>query len=112
MKRYASHFLLLPGYGYLKQSVVEMEGNRVTRIFLLSEEIENTEWLPGIIILLNKDIGNNVTLCESYFRKPYILSSIPERVEKQLSSLIPYLLFPFDFTTMQPVAETQHRLLR
>ena len=45
MKRYASHFLFLPGHGYLKQYVVEIgEGQCVSRIFPLTEEVENTEW--------------------------------------------------------------------
>ena len=36
MKRYASHFLFLPGHGYLKQYVVEIgEGQCVSRIFPL-----------------------------------------------------------------------------
>lgn len=48
MKRYASHFLFLPGHGYLKQYVVEIgEGQCVSRIFPLTEEVENTEWLPS-----------------------------------------------------------------
>ena len=43
MKRYASHFLFLPGHGYLKQYVVEIgEGQCVSRIFPLTEEVENT----------------------------------------------------------------------
>ena len=27
-------------------------------------------------------------------------------------ALFPYLFYPFDFTSMQPVAGTRHRLLR
>ena len=55
MKRYASHFLFLPGHGYLKQYVVEIgEGQCVSRIFPLTEEVENTEWLPGVIALLTR----------------------------------------------------------
>ena len=55
MKRYASHFLFLPGHGYLKQYVVEIgEGQCVSRIFPLTEEVENTEWLPGVIALLTE----------------------------------------------------------
>ena len=126
MKRYASHFLFLPGYGYLRQFVVEMEGERAVRIFPLSEEVENTEWLPGVILLLNEDIQNDITLYEAYFDTPLILSSVPEslsliseclpsfseKVEKQPVSFIPYQLFPFDFTMMRPVAGTRHRRLR
>ena len=79
MKRYASHFLFLPGHGYLKQYVVEIgEGQCVSRIFPLTEEVENTEWLPGVIALLT----------EAETDYPH-----------------------FDFTTMQPGAGTQRKLL-
>ena len=55
MKRYASHFLFLTGHGYLIQYVVEIgEGQCVSRIFPLTEEVENTEWLPGVIALLTE----------------------------------------------------------
>jgi hypothetical protein len=39
MKRFASHFLFLPAYGYLKQYAVETEEGSVVRIFPLTEEI-------------------------------------------------------------------------
>ena len=55
MKRFASHFLFLPAYGYLKQYAVETEEGSVVRIFPLTEEIENVEWLPGAIVLLTQD---------------------------------------------------------
>ena len=32
--------------------------------------------------------------------------------EKRGEVLFPYLFYPFDFTSMQPVAGTRHRLLR
>lgn len=83
MKRYAAHFLFLPGYGYLKQYAIEVKDGRVARMFFLSEEVENVEWLPGVIML----VGH------------------PD------SSWIPYLLYPFDFTTMRPVSGTRHRQL-
>ena len=84
MKRYASHYLFLPERGYLKQHAIEVEAGRVVRIFPLSEEIEDTEWLPGVIVLHRESDA----------------------------SLTPFLLYPFDFTTMQPVAGTQRRQLR
>ena len=55
MKRFASHFLFLPAYGYLIQYAVETEEGSVVRIFPLTEEIENVEWLPGAIVLLTQD---------------------------------------------------------
>ena len=94
MKRYASHFLFLPGHGYLKQYVVEIgEGQCVSRIFPLTEEVENTEWLPGVIALLTEaetDYPHFDTCCN-------ILTAIPPVIEEELSCLIPWLFFPFDF---------------
>ena len=55
MKRFASHFLFLPAYGYLKQYAIETEEGIVVRLFPLTEEIENVEWLPGAIVLLTQN---------------------------------------------------------
>lgn len=112
MKRYASHYLFLPGYGYLKYFSLDMEDGRVARMYPLSEEVEDTEWLPGIIVLLNGHMRNEAASYEAYFYTALTLSSVPESVEERLSSFIPYLLSPFDFTTMRPVAGTRHRRLR
>ena len=54
MKRFASHFLFLPAYGYLKQYAIETEEGMVVRLFPMTEEIENVEWLPGHNFLLDK----------------------------------------------------------
>ncbi|MBC8594486.1 hypothetical protein H8744_14825 [Oscillospiraceae bacterium N12] len=82
MKRFASHYLYIPEKGYLKQFVIEMEEEFVAKFFPLTEEIESVEWMPGVIEL------------------------IPDR-----GSFRAYLLYPFDFTSMQPVAETQRKQL-
>ena len=55
MKRFASHFLFLPAYGYLKQYAIETEEGIVVRLFPLTEEMENVEWLPGAIVLLTQN---------------------------------------------------------
>ncbi len=109
MKRYASHFLFLPGYGYLKQYAIEMEGDCMKHILPLTEEIESTEWLPGVIALLCHSEQSEET---TTFDTTLILSSVPESIKEKLPSLTPYLFSPFDFTTMQPVAGTQRRQLR
>ena len=85
MKRFASHYLFVPESGFLKQYVVELEEERVVRFFPLTEEIESVEWMPGVIVLSK------------------------EKAEDLFSA---FILYPFDFTTMQPVAETQRRQLR
>lgn len=48
-------FLFLPAYGYLKQYAVETEEGVVVRLFPLTEEMENVEWLPGAIVLLTQE---------------------------------------------------------
>ena len=53
IKRFASHFIFLPGYGYLKQYVVGVEEGRVVSGFALTEEIEGVEWFTGVIVLFN-----------------------------------------------------------
>ena len=40
-----------------------------------------------------------------------ILTAIPPGIEEELPCLIPWLFFPFDFTTMQPGAGTQRKRL-
>ncbi|WP_455585052.1 hypothetical protein [Bacteroides sp.] len=82
MKRYASHYLHVPDIGFLKQYVIELEEEYVVRFFPLTEEIESVEWMPGVIELT-----------------------------PQGEKLCAYLLYPFDFRTMQPVAGTQRRQL-
>lgn len=83
------------------------EGQCVSRIFPLTEEVENTEWLPGVIALLTETETDY-----PHFDKCHnMLTAIPPGIEKELPYLIPWLFFPFDFTTMQPGAGTQRKLL-
>ena len=83
MKRFASHYLYVPDTGFLKQHVIEVKEEYVVNFFPLTEEIESVEWMPGVIEL------------------------VPEKGKFRA-----YLLYPFNFQTMQPVAGTRHRLLR
>lgn len=108
MKRYASHFLFLPEYGYLRRQVVETEEGTIVRIFQLTEEVENTEWLPGVMLLLPAADAD----MPEFGRQRNLLEAMPPEVEEKLSSFTPVVLFPFDFTTMRPVAGTQRRPLR
>ena len=58
MKRFASHYLLIPAVGYMKQQVVEITDEGVVRgVFPLTEEIESVEWMPGVIVLLHISDG-------------------------------------------------------
>lgn len=133
MKRYASHFLFLPQYGYFKQCAVETEAGVVKRIFPLTEELENVEWLPGAIVLLTrnelKDIYEDPTPkntspvftknpSDFYYKSDQFLvkihrdllrnsSPLPEGTVERVAVYLPN----FDIMTMQPVAGTRHRLL-
>lgn len=121
MKRYASHLLLLPEYGYLRKQVVELDKGCAIRIFPLTEEIESVEWLPGVIVLLSEANQNKET--SSYdaifgsmsdMPKPYIgPTEVLEIVHdgKFQAQFYVYLFFPFDFTALKPVDETRRRQL-
>ena len=134
MKRFASHFLFLPAYGYLKQYVVETEEGIVLRLFPLTEEIENVEWLPGAIVLLTqeelKKLDANFnsahtfqelskTSPEFYYNSGDVLVNFPRSFTKTpppsidgSCRLFPVYFSNFDITTMLPVAGTRHKLLR
>ena len=96
MKRYASHFLFLPGHGYLKQYVVEIgEGQCVSRIFPLTEEVENTEWLPGVIALLTEaktDYSLRLMSASTSFPMPF--PSLPITISPFFESGCPYIFSP------------------
>ena len=128
MKRFASHYLLIPAVGYMKQQVVEITDEGVVRgVFPLTEEIESVEWMPGVIVLLSEsqmeEIKNTGMILKNI---PVFQSNLPivSNQSSQYSSellnaskrrgeaLLPYLFYPFDFISMQPVDGTRHRLLR
>ena len=128
MKRFASHYLFMPDVGFIKQQVVEITDEGVVRdTFPLTEEIESVEWMPGVIVLLPADqleeIKNTGMILKNI---PVFQINLPsvsnqssqcfneylQEAEKKGDALFPYLFYPFDFTSMQPVAGTRHRLLR
>jgi len=117
MKRFASHYLLLPGYGLLKQYVVEIEGGCAVRAFSLSEESERVQWMPGVSLLLPKKEGESLhkqpillldTIC-SMLHCNNQLTEIPIDILTDFTSrkLSLYRLYPFDFTAMLPTEWTK-----
>lgn len=128
MKRFASHYLLIPDIGFMKQQVVEINDEGVAQsIFPLTEEIESVEWMPGVIILFSarqmEDIKNTGMILKNI---PVFQSNLPivsnqssqyssellDESKRRGETLLPYLFYPFDFISMQPVDGTRHRLLR
>lgn len=128
MKRFASHYLLIPAVGFMKQQVVEITGEGIVRdVFPLTEEIESVEWMPGVIALLSENQMEEIKNTGMIFKNiPVFSSNLPnvpnqssqcfneylQEAEKKGEALFPYLFYPFDFTSMQPVDGTRHRLLR
>lgn len=122
MKHFASHYLYLPGTGFLKQQVVTVSDEGfVEAIAPLTHEVESVEWIPGVIALfspkqleaLKKNTAgfarNHQDGCEQSSR--HFQTTIKALKEKSIF-LYPCVFYPFDFTSMQPVAGTRHKLLR
>lgn len=128
MKRFASHYLLIPDIGFIKQQVVEINDEGIAQsIFPLTEEIESVEWMPGVIVLFSarqmEEIKNTGMILKNI---PVFQSDLPivssqssqyssellDESKRRGEALFPYLLYPFDFISMQPVDGTRHRLLR
>ena len=111
IKRFASHFIFLPGHGYLKQYVVGVEEGQVVSAFSLTDS-----WHTHRIC--NANPKNKEDISEGYsgiFQKSNeVLQELPEVFCQETfpSGINAYLLYPFDFTTMLPVGGTRHRLLR
>lgn len=128
MKRFASHYLLIPDVGFMKQQVVEINDEGVAQsIFPLTEEIESVEWMPGVIVLFSarqmEEIKNtgmilkNIPVFQSNLpivsnQSSQYLSELLDESKRRGEALLPCLFYPFDFISMQPVDGTRHRLLR
>lgn len=110
MKRFASHYLLIPAVGYMKQQVVEITDEGVVRgVFPLTEEIESVEWMPGVIVLLSEsqveEIKNTGMILKNI---PVFQINLPsvsnqssqcfneylQEAEKKGEALFPYLFYP------------------
>ena len=103
MKRFAAHYLLLPDVGFIRQQVVEITDEGA---LLPENKIKNTEMFSKNISVFqfNLPIVSGQTF--PCFKEALTASA------KRGEVLFPYLFYPFDFTSMQPVAGTRHRLLR
>lgn len=124
MKRYAAQYLFVAGQGYLKMMVAEVRDGYVVSLFSLKEEVENTEWLPGVLLLIpdggdRQDVRDdemewqtgdgNMNRCRAlYVNKPFATST------DILASHSRVRLFScpaFSFGTMLPCVGIRHRRL-
>jgi hypothetical protein len=120
MKRFAAHYLYLPDKGFYKQFVVEIKEETVRFIYPLEAEQERVSWHSGVILLSPLSDRQAIRLSEIEFADG-ILSTDRHRHQHQLDTFpldlssmkyYAYLLTPFDFSAMRPVAETRHIPLR
>ena len=108
MKRFASHFLFLPAYGYLKQYAIETEEGIVVRLFPLTEEI----WLPGAIVLLTQNELKEPDIIFSLTNASRNLLITPPSFIDGSCGLMPVYFPNFDTATLLPAAGSRHKLLR
>ena len=72
MKRFASHYLLIPAVGYMKQQVVEITDEGVVECVPLTEEIESVEWMPGVIVLLSESQVEEIKTLDDFKKHPSV----------------------------------------
>ncbi len=112
MKRFASHYLLIPAVGYMKQQVVEITDEGVVRgVFPLTEEIESVEWMPGVIVLLSESQMEEIKNTGMILKNIPVFQINPSNILNQSSRcfeeslkelkekgevLFPVLFYPFD----------------
>lgn len=128
MKRYASHRLCIAGKGFLPHRyVVETEEGRVSRLFPLEGEPEDTEWLPGALLLLPENQIASLPECleqsARFFPEIRLILSgnqadykinqadSPDEPAYSLCGLVAVHLPGFNLVSMKPAAGTRHRLL-
>lgn len=116
MKRFASHYLFLPEYGFLKQYIVDIDNAGViTCIAPLVHEQEAVSWLPGLISFIPKGIIEDeipLFITHSIRKSPILLEHIPLSsllLEDYLNGKATIWAYPFSFADMQPFVHTKYR---
>lgn len=101
MKRFASHYLYLPGYGFLKQYVIEVKSSgEINRFFPLIDEMASIEWMPGVLI-----VSSDSTIKENCFDISDILEELPGNFLSEITGkkILLFRIYPFDFVNMKPI---------
>ena len=120
MKRFASHYLYLTSYGFLKQYVVEINNEGyATALYPLIEESESIIWTPGVISLISpeqlpeiKDEWKDLEKRNIFFEHKLIKTELPASHNNMAGlNLTAIRLYPFDFTQMKPNKDTIFQIL-
>ena len=104
MKRVATHSVYLPDGGYLHRMVVELEQGIVTAIYPLDGELEDTSWLPGVIVLPPAP-----DVAWAFQSLPQLQPHTPQQtlLQQALGRRAAYCA-DFDFSRWQAADETPH----
>lgn len=114
MKRFASHYLHIPSYGFFKQYVVEIDCNGyIASLYPLKEEAESIIWIPGVISLFREsDLKEGREAYTEYFEQDQVETEFPQAYCK---IDVPYLkavhFYPFDFNQMRLSQDTTFQVL-
>lgn len=120
MKRFASHYVYIPSYGFLKQYVIEINSNGcVAALYPLEEEAESIIWIPGVILLITQvqlsevektrtlPVGKTIAFDEKQVKIELPVGYNPA-TDLKLTAI---RLYPFDFIRMQPTENTMLQVL-
>lgn len=113
MKRFASHYLYLMGYGFLKRYVVEVNNDGIVRsLSPLVVEAESIAWSPGVIALIPSELEAEKELIFASGANG-VRQELPDAFRGDITrlGLRAARLYPFDFTSMRFVSDTSVQLL-
>jgi len=116
VKRYASNYLFINGFGFLKQFITEInEEDYITDIYPLEQERSTTIWLPGVIVILSvKDAESSIADYITEYHKMLDSNEI-ESIKtylKNLSGCKLFHLYPFNFEKMIPDRDTTYNAIQ
>lgn len=108
MKRVAAHALYLPDVGYLRRMVVELDQGIALRVYPLQGELEDTLWLPGLLVLpSHPDKPFHYAAPESFPTSANGALYSEEVMQRAIGRKVAYCA-SFDFSRWRPADETLH----
>ena len=112
VKSWASSLLFIASKGWYSQVVVSLDyETQMLRIASMEKETPHTCWMhSGVLFLTPQEKVENKPEEAIFIDKKLLLSQLP--LSFSLKSYSLYFCTPFDFIHKQPVAGTQHKLLR
>lgn len=124
MKRFTSHYIHIPSYGFIKQFIVELnEEGYVSSLYKFVEEAESIIWTPGVIGIfdlqtLQIENINEINEDEIYKKLTFSDSSplkteLPVKYRGNIDNLHldAIRFYPFDYTLMKPTSDTRFQTL-